>query len=513
MTIQNYFFGVGWVKLPYKDLFLVDNSRNKIHGIFLLDDFITIFEESSEGIGFVDIKGRWIKVNRSLCHLLGYEEKELINLDITEIIHPDYLLGCLNKRDKLLNDELVSYVEHISLISKSGKTIHVVLSSILLRNSDGEPRFFVLQFKDITFLTSVEEELRAITEELESIYDSITDALLVVDNFGRITKANSGFTTMFGWEEQEVIGKPLTETISTNIEEEQHLLNEVSKGHVIKNYKCTKITKTGKLLNVSISIAPLHNKTGEIIGSVGILRDITEILMMNEVMNRAEKLNLVGQMTASITHEIRNPMAVIRGFVQLLRKNTDLDEVKKEQYYNLIIEELDRTNSLITDFLSLSQTRMVAKKHLDLNDIIRSLSPILKSEANLKGIDLNLLLTPGLPRLLLNDREIKQLLLNLIQNSADALHVTGGKITVHTTFSEEENRVVLQIIDNGFGIPKDKIHKLFEPFYTSKETGTGLGLAVCKSICDSHEATIEFDSEINCGTTVTIKFNVQPNID
>nr|WP_239541024.1 PAS domain-containing sensor histidine kinase [Pullulanibacillus pueri] len=471
------------------------------------EDFSVIFDHSSEGMAFIGIDGRFVKLNQRLCQILGYTKDELIRLKVIDIIHSDDLAGCFLKREQMLNNELFAYIEKVDLLNKQGERVSVIIHSLLLRNEDGSPRYFLIQFHDVTSLQLMEEDLSVTTKELESIYESVLDGIIVLDNKGNITKVNNGFKRIFGWTDEEIIGQNISNAPDDTKKVDEYLLKAVLEGKTFKNYETIKQCKGGKCLNVSISASPLRNDDGDIIASVAVIRDITESLKMKEVMNRAEKLNLVGQMTASITHEIRNPLAVIRGFIQLLRKDRVLEEETRQKYFDLVLNELDRTNSLISDFLSLSQTRMVPKENLNLNDILNGLYPILSSEGNLKGVSFDIDLDHKVPSLFMNEREIKQLILNIVQNGIDAM-APGGHMHISTKFMEELQYVRLQITDSGSGIPEKYIDKLFDPFYTSKTNGTGLGLAVCKSICDGHNATIKVDSTFNVGTTITIDFPV-----
>jgi len=212
-------------------------------------------------------------------------------------------------------------------------------------------------------------------------------------------------------------------------------------------------------------------------GVIALYQDITELEFLRNEIGNLERLKLVGQMAASIAHEIRNPLATIRGFVQLLQKERETGK----EYYNIIIEELDRANSIISDFLSLSKNRIVEMEEYNLNDIIKELYPIFLAETNIRAQYIDLDLDQQLPKLRLNKKEIKQLLLNLIRNATEAMG-QGGKITIST--KKEEEVMLLKIADTGPGIPKEIMDKLFQPFFTTKEGGTGLGLSVSMSIAE-----------------------------
>jgi signal transduction histidine kinase len=215
-----------------------------------------------------------------------------------------------------------------------------------------------------------------------------------------------------------------------------------------------------------------------------------------------ERLSLVGQMAASITHEIRNPMAVIRGFVQLLQERSPQSQ---HEYYRIIMEELDRTNQIINDFLSLAQNRELKMEFASLNASIQDIVPLLLADANLRGQSLKVNLCPELPGMMLNDREMKQMLLNLARNGMEAMG-EKGVLSISTTYMDQE--VSIHIRDEGVGIPQEKMKHLFEPFFTTKTRGTGLGLPLCLSIVERHRGKIEVQSAEGQGTVFIVTFNI-----
>lgn len=238
----------------------------------------------------------------------------------------------------------------------------------------------------------------------------------------------------------------------------------------------------------------------EVTGAMLIIQDITELEMLRSELDNVDRLSLVGQMAASITHEVRNPMAVVRGFLQLMQEKSP-DSL--DHYYRIVLEELDRANSIINDFLSLAQNRIAEKEESQLHDIIHELSPLLWADANLRGQSIELMLAHNVPKLHLNSKEIKQVVLNLARNGMEAMN-EKGVLTLETRIVDD--KVELCVRDTGPGLPRVKKEKLFEPFYTTKAKGTGLGLSMCLSIVERHNGTITVESEEGQGTTFKVAF-------
>ncbi|WP_181150818.1 nitrogen regulation protein NR(II) [Paenibacillus sp. PCH8] len=238
----------------------------------------------------------------------------------------------------------------------------------------------------------------------------------------------------------------------------------------------------------------------EVTGAMLIIQDITELEMLRNELDNVDRLSLVGQMAASITHEVRNPMAVVRGFLQLMQEKSP---ESLDHYYRIVLEELDRANSIINDFLSLAQNRIAEKEESQLHDIIHELSPLLWADANLRGQSIELMLDHNVPKLHLNSKEIKQVVLNLARNGMEAMN-EKGVLTLETRMVDD--KVELCVRDTGSGIPRVKKEKLFEPFYTTKAKGTGLGLSMCLSIVERHNGSISVESEEGQGTTFKVAF-------
>ncbi|MBJ6362817.1 ATP-binding protein [Paenibacillus sp. GCM10012307] len=341
-------------------------------------------------------------------------------------------------------------------------------------------------------------------QKLQQFIDRIPMGVMIVDEEGKISHLNEtalqvmeNHTGNMGL--QELIGRSIAKISGTFMKEvEGKLLFEALNG----GDTASSIVETDgrTYIKTGFSIRDLQNQ--DIIGAALIAHDITEISHMRDEFGRMERLSLVGQMAASITHEIRNPMAVIRGFIQLMAERSPEHQ---RDYYRIVIDELDRANAIISDFLSLAQNRIVHKEKSSLNDIVRELAQLLRADANLRGQTIELELDESTPMLELNEKEIKQLILNLARNGMEAMG-HNGRLLLRTSL--KPNNVQLQVSDNGCGISEEKLERLFEPFYTTKTRGTGLGLPLCLSIVERHHGKIAVESEEGRGTVFTVSFHI-----
>ncbi len=218
-------------------------------------------------------------------------------------------------------------------------------------------------------------------------------------------------------------------------------------------------------------------------------------------MARLDRLNLVGEMAASIGHEVRNPLTTVRGFLQYFQGKNEF--LSHRSQFSLMIEELDRANSIITEFLSLAKNKRIDLELVDLNTIILGIYPLIQASALQEGKQVQLDLDyPATIRA--DSNEIRQCLLNLTRNGMEAAG-KGGIVIVATRV--EADQVLLSISDTGRGIPAEIVDKLGTPFLTTKENGVGLGLAVCYKIIERHAATVEVTTG-PAGTTFVIRFSL-----
>lgn len=234
---------------------------------------------------------------------------------------------------------------------------------------------------------------------------------------------------------------------------------------------------------------------------ISIVTDITDLKEYESHLRRLDRLNLVGEISASIGHEIRNPMTTVRGFLQMLESKEDY--AGDREYFDLMIEELDRANAILTEFLSLAKNKSINFSRKKLNEVIATIFPLI--QANALSYDVNLHLDLGsIPDLDIDETEIRQLVLNLTQNGLEAMD-PGGTLSITTRLNCD--RVALSIKDQGHGIDARLLEALGTPFQTTKENGTGLGLAVCYSIAARHHAEIRVETS-SSGTNIEVLFPV-----
>ncbi|HEX3011860.1 MAG TPA: PAS domain S-box protein [Syntrophomonadaceae bacterium] len=356
-------------------------------------------------------------------------------------------------------------------------------------------------FIDITKRQETEQALRLSEEKFSKAFSSSPNCIVLnTITDGCFIDVNDNFCFTMGYSRLEVIGKSSLElNLWQDPEDLRQLMKLLQQQGYVRNEELHLRSKANTEI-IGLGSAELININNKVF-LIGTMIDITERKQMEAEMARLDRLNLVGEIAASIGHEIRNPMTTVRGFLQMLgSEDTYLHD---SGYFDLMIEEIDRANAIITEFLSLAKNKTVDSKVHNLNSILENVFPLLQADAVGQDKRVRLVLE-GIPDLLLDEKEIRQLLFNLVRNGMDAMD-TGGTVTIKTFVSNQQ--VVLAISDQGSGIAADVLKQLGTPFFTTKENGTGLGLSVCYSIAARHNASIQIETG-PAGTTFYVNFPI-----
>lgn len=355
----------------------------------------------------------------------------------------------------------------------------------------------------------LEEIVKERTEELsiasESLYriskavEGASDAIGITDLNKKLIYQNNAYFKLFKYtmEELNAVGGPSTMFVNQTVVNE--LFETILCGDSWNGQVETRLN-TGQKIVTFLRADAINDDTGKIIGLIGIHTDLTERNRLEKEIARFEQLHLIGEMAAGIGHEIRNPMTTVRGFLQILM---DKDECAKYiNYFEIMIDELDRANSIITEYLSLAKNKAVNLKLYNLNTIVQALLPLIVADAAVSDHDIKIELE-DIPDVPLDEKEIRQMIFNLVRNGLEAMS-PGGYLFIKTF--NENKEVVLSIKDGGTGIKPEVIDKIGTPFFTTKDQGTGLGLAVCYSIAARHNAIITIETG-DTGTTFFVRFN------
>lgn len=345
----------------------------------------------------------------------------------------------------------------------------------------------------------IAEDLRASREHFYKVFQS-SPCLIAIRSLenGAYIDVNESWLKYTGYKYEEVVGQtndlPNVRANDGQIGESPVQLDTEEP---ISNMKIHYEMKTGEIRQGWLSTESFEIR-GEKCALI-VITDVTERVELENQVARLDRLYLIGEMAAGIAHEIRNPMTTVRGFLEL-SKSDPANLTPK--FISLMIGELDRANSIITEFLNLAKNKVSHKKLQPLNSIIEMLHPLIQAEALRTGKTV-LLELEDCAELYLDEKEISQLILNLSLNGLEAMK-SGGTLTVKTYMEKEE--VILEIEDEGKGIKPEHKDTIGTPFFTTKDTGTGLGLAICYSVAERHNAKLDFTTSEK-GTTFHVRFS------
>lgn len=464
----------------------------------------------------VNNEGKVVFWNKAIQDMTGLTKDQIIGKGDYEYAIPFYgeRRPILIDLARMSNDELCEtkakydYIGHEGCnlsgevnVPKTygGKGAYLWGSASKLYDLQGKPSGAIQSIRDITDRRQAEEALRLSEERFSKAFMlSPIPMSISTEKDGFFLDVNDAYLHLSGYSRDEMIGSSSIELkLWVNADDRAIVVNRLQNGEKIKDIEFYYRTKQGQKKLVLLSMEPIILNDVKCIITMFI--DITERRQMEKDMSRLDRLNLIGEMAASIGHEIRNPMTAIRGFLQLL--------IGKEQYlddlifFDLMIEELDRANAIITEYLSMAKDKRVDLQSRYLDEEVKSLYPLLQADANYQEKDVQLKLgKPPMP--LIDAKEIRQLILNMARNGLEAMQ-PRGILTIGTAI--EDNKIVLFIKDQGHGLDPKLIDKLGTPFLTTKDKGTGLGLAVCYSIAARHNARIDFETGPE-GTTFYVRF-------
>lgn len=377
------------------------------------------------------------------------------------------------------------------------KAQHVQDFAVTIRQGEADDNYFPELGPIVDAYREKERQLQRETNKIVWIVGHIPGGLLTINREETITLAACPAFEQLGLPVNSLLGKPVSafHDLLGLSRSNSPLIDALQRG--VKSRRIS-LVKDHYFEAVN---APMINDAGELNGAVCLFVDVTERVRQEQEMKRLERLSLVGQMAASLSHEIRNPLTVIRGYLQLHANKMVHSPV--EDHFQLLIEEIDRVSQIVQEFLSLSHSGGGEWYQMSLSQLVGQLSPLLSSEAAIHGISLHLNLLET-PELLLNCGDIKQLLLNLYRNAIEACDGSGN-VQISTGVGLDR-RPYLRVQDDGCGMPNEVLERLGTPFNSTKENGTGLGLPLCLSVAEGHGAKLTFQPCPIRGTVATVLF-------
>jgi PAS domain S-box-containing protein len=413
---------------------------------------------------------------------------------LREVGHPDYREGFRESMEvSLQKGDGFRFEGTIRVQNNVERCIEI--NGRLQSQADGSGAHILGAIRDITHIKKSEQALRENAKrlgELAAIVESSDDVILSKDLNGIITSWNAAATRLFGYSSNEMIGTSILKLIPDHLHsEETIILESIRAGRSIEHFETARLTKSGQLLDVSVTISPVKDEQGQVIGASKILRDISGRKRVEQSLLQAEKIAATGRMAATIAHEINNPLEGVTNLLYLLRPIiTDPDGIG---YLSSAEIELGRVSHIAKQTLGYYREHAAASS-ASMTEIVLHAITIYGPRCTAAGIEIRTALDSS--RMIVMRRgEMMQVISNLIMNSIYAMPA-GGVLSISLEdVMDSRDGILLTVQDNGVGIAPDALPRVFEAFFTTRATvGTGIGLFVAKEFVEGHGGQIEIQS-------------------
>ena len=366
--------------------------------------------------------------------------------------------------------------------------------------------------RNLTEARLAEQRLRSL---LASIVETSDDAIVSKNLDGVITSWNRGAERVFGYSAGEVVGQPITIVIPEDRQsEEREILTRVRRGERIDHYETVRQRKDGSLIVVSLSVSPVKNAEGKIVGASKIARDITEQRRSQEQIATLAREATVGQLSASIAHEIRQPLAGILANAQAALRwleKANVEEVREN--LNGIVSDGQRANDIITNLRAMFKHDVQEKTLVDINGLVLSVIALVVIDLQKHKIELRTQLDDRSPEALGNQVQLQQVILNLVMNAIESMSSLQTRVLRIKTELSQSSTVHVSVEDTGTGIKPSDVARLFQPMFTTKARGMGMGLSICKSIIENHDGRIWVSPGANGGSIFQFELPTIANKD
>ncbi len=468
-----------------------------------------IIESSDDAIIGLTLQGIITTWNQSASRIFGFTPNEAIGQHIALIIPPGLEDEELVILGKVSQGNRVDHFE-TKRRNKNGQLVDISLTVSPIRNSDGIVIGASKVARDITALKIAEKA----NAHLAAIVGSSEDAIISKNLDGHITSWNGAAERMFGYTPEEAIGQHVTLIIPPElVDEEYAILGKVKSGRKVEHFETVRRRKDGSAISISLTVSPIFDTQGRIIGASKVARDVTQHRKTEEALRESNRRK--DEFLASISHELRTPMNAIIGLSNILSMSGALSG-KEKQYVETLQTSAQGLMALINNLLDFSRLGAgsveLEQVEFSLPELVSRTLDLLRVKADEKDIQLHVLYTAPLPKKYIGDAfRLQQVLTNLVANAIK--FTEHGSVEVRITAQRQERDacfLIIDVVDTGIGIPADKQQLIFEKFtqadasMTRKYGGSGLGLSICKALVESMGGSISVESRVGLGSTFTV---------
>lgn len=440
-------------------------------------------------------------VNDRFIHRTNYSRSEIIGVTIESLLTSNYPIDQFREMEESLERGKV-WKGELSIKCVDHQQIFTDATVVPIVNH-GQLKSYCIIYTETTTMKKTEEDLVRTTKNLEDIEYALEQSAIVAftDAKGVITHVNEKFCEISQFPKDEIIGRTHA-ILKSNYHDQafyQDMWGKITRGKVWRGEICNR-NRSGKYYWVDTTIVPFLNKEGKPYQYLAIRYDITQRKIQEETLHRQEKLAAVGELATGVAHEIRNPLTSIKGYTEFLASEENATD--KKELFTIILDEIDRLNDIVEEFMMFSKPNAMKMKESNIVKVVANMVQFFELEASKKNIFISFASQKEEIIVSCDENKLKQVFINLIKNAMEAMP-EGGYLSIEIEINH--GYVELAFHDTGSGIPQEVINQLGEPFFTTKNQGTGLGLMISKHIIENHFGELKIESELNVGTTFIVQ--------
>ncbi len=478
------------------------------------EKYRTILESIEDGYFEVDIRGNFTFFNDSLCKIHGYSKNELMGMNNREYMDEKTVKKVYQTFNKTYTTGKPARGFEWEIIRKDGTKRHVQSSVSLINDAEGQPIGFRGILRDVTERKKMETELILARNFLKNIFDSSIDGISTTDLNGNVVYTSPRAKDILGYEQKEITGRKVYSIFGNGREDAKAIMKELREKGELRDHEMKFIRKDGELIDINLSASLLKNEKGEVIGTLGIYRDITEKNKLLTQLHQAQKIEALGTLAGGIAHNFNNLLMAVMGNTSLILLDTYPDNPNYERLMN-IEKQVQSGSKLTRQLLGYAREGRYEIRPISLSQLVKETSDTFATTK--KEIRVHQELAKDLFGINADQGQIEQVLMNLYVNAADAMPGGGDLFLKATNITHKDmrgkpykvksgNYALLAVRDTGIGMDKKTKDRVFDPFFTTKGMGkgTGLGLASVYGIIKAHGGYIDVKSKKGHGTTFCI---------
>ncbi|MFC1513744.1 PAS domain-containing sensor histidine kinase [candidate division KSB1 bacterium] len=388
-------------------------------------------------------------------------------------------------------------------------------------DENGKDEFSSLasSFNDIAVLFSFfQAELNKARDYLENVLESTADIIITVNAMGKILTINTGAEEALGYQRSDVIGKPI-EMIFADPREREIALERLKDANSVVNYEARFLTKSGEVRDVLLTLSRMRNPSGEIVGTIGISKDITREKRFQKQLIQSQRLAAIGEVFTGVQHSLKNMLNTCKGGAYMVRTGLGKDnQTMLKEGWEIVQEGIERMTDMSRDMLKYVKEWKPKIEEVDLAQALADIDLVVRKNARDKGIEFDLDISKELPPVKCDSGMIHTALMDIVSNAIDAClwkdykNDEVPKVSLKAYLNNGDQNAILEVKDNGCGMTEDVKTRIFAPFYSTKsKSGTGLGLAITLRMIDAHNGSIDVESEPGIGTEFRIAIPIDAN--